>query len=56
MNADGSRGVDAKVSAGAKLPFLTTLAWVSFGGALVLLIVAATLTYLGVRTPAPAQG
>jgi hypothetical protein len=53
MNADGSRGVDAKVSAGAKLPFLTTLAWVSFGGALVLLIVAATLTYLGVRTPRP---
>jgi hypothetical protein len=53
MNADGSPGVDADISAGAKLPFLGTLGWVSLGGALVLLITAGTLVYLGVRTPRP---
>jgi hypothetical protein len=53
MNADGTRGVDTEVSAGAKLPFLGTLAWISLGGALVLLIAAGTLLYLGVRTPRP---
>ena len=53
MNADGSRGVDAGISAGAKIPFLGTLGWVSFGGALVLLITAGTLLYLGLRTPRP---
>jgi len=53
MNADGSRGIDADISAGAKVPFLGTLGWVSLGGALVLLITAGTLVYLGVRTPRP---
>jgi hypothetical protein len=53
MNADGSRGVDTDITAGAKVPFLGTLGWVSFGGALVLLIAAGTLVYLGVRTPRP---
>ena len=53
MNADGSRGVDTDISAGAKVPFLGTLGWVSLGGALVLLITAGTLVYLGVRTPRP---
>ena len=53
MNADGSRGVDTEISAGAKVPFLGTLGWVSLGGALVLLIIAVTLVYLGVRTPRP---
>jgi hypothetical protein len=52
MNADGSRGVDAGVSAGAKVPFLA-LAIVSFGGALILLIAASGLLYLGLRTPRP---
>jgi hypothetical protein len=51
MNADGSRGVDTDISAGAKIPFLGTLGWVSLGGALVLLITAGTLVYLGLRTP-----
>jgi hypothetical protein len=51
MNADGSPGVDADISAGAKVPFLGTLGWVSLGGALVLLIAAGTLVYLGLRTP-----
>jgi hypothetical protein len=51
MNADGSRGVDTDISAAAKVPFLGTLGWVSLGGALVLLIAAGTLLYLGLRTP-----
>jgi hypothetical protein len=55
MNADGSRGVDTDISAAAKVPFIGTLGWVSLGGALVLLITAGTLLYLGLRTP-PAQG
>ena len=53
MNADGSRGVDTDISAGAKVPFLATLGWAALGGALLLLITAATLVYLGVRTPRP---
>jgi hypothetical protein len=53
MNADGSRGVDTDISAGAKVPFLGTLGWISLGGALVLLITAGTLVYLGVRPPRP---
>jgi hypothetical protein len=53
MNADGSRGVVTDISAGAKVPFLGTLGWISLGGALVLLITAATLMYLGLRTPRP---
>jgi hypothetical protein len=53
MNADGSRGVETDISAGAKLPFLATLGWISLGGALVLLITAGTLVYLGTRAPRP---
>ena len=53
MNADGSRGVDTDIRAAAQVPFLGTLGWVSLGGALVLLITAGTLIYLGVRTPRP---
>jgi hypothetical protein len=53
MNADGSRGVDTEISAGAKVPFLGTLGWVSLGGALVLLITAGTFLYVGLRTPRP---
>ena len=53
MNADGSRGVDTDISAGAKVPFLGTLGWVALGGALVLLMTAGTLLYLGLRTPRP---
>jgi hypothetical protein len=50
MNADGSRGVDTDISAAAKIPFLGTLGWVSLGGALMLLITAGALMYLGLRT------
>jgi hypothetical protein len=57
MNANGSRGVDATVSAGAKLPFLTPVAWSAIGGGIALLLAAGGLLYLGVRPsrvpPAP---
>jgi hypothetical protein len=54
MNADGSRGVDAAVSAGAEAPFLGPLGWSLLGGGLVLLLVSAGLLALGVRgAPAP---
>jgi hypothetical protein len=62
MNADGSPGVAADISAGAKLPFLTTIGWSAAGGVAILLIAAAALTVLGVRPPrtgpreAPAAG
>jgi hypothetical protein len=49
MNADGSPGVAADVSAGAKLPFLTTVGWSAIGGGAILLIAAATLTVVAVR-------
>jgi hypothetical protein len=51
MNADGSRGVDTDINAGAKIPLLGTLGWISLGGSLVLLITAGTLAYLGLRAP-----
>jgi hypothetical protein len=58
MNADGSRGVDAGVSAGADFPILSALAWGSVGGGLVLLGVASLLIVMGTtaqrRAPAPA--
>jgi hypothetical protein len=51
MNADGSRGVDAGVSAGARLPFLAALGWGSVGGGVLLLAVAGGLMFAGLRTP-----
>jgi hypothetical protein len=53
MNAKGSRGVDTDITAAAKVPFLGTLGRVSLGGALVLLIMAGTLLFLGLRSPRP---
>ena len=58
MNADGSRGVDTGVSAGADFPILAALAWGTVGGGLVLLGVASLLIVVGTtsqrRAPAPA--
>jgi hypothetical protein len=60
MNADGSRGVDARVSAGANVPILSTVGWGALGAGLVLLLAAAGLVAVGVRSggtsapPAPA--
>jgi hypothetical protein len=53
MNADGSRGVDARVSAGARLPFLTAVGWSAMGGGLLLLAAAGGLVYVGLRRPRP---
>lgn len=49
MNADGSRGVDAGVSAGASVPFIAPLGWTLIGGGLFLLVAAAGVGYLGFR-------
>lgn len=51
MNADGSTGVSAAVSAGAKIPFLAAIGWGALGVGLVLLAGAAALMVLGVRMP-----
>jgi hypothetical protein len=51
MNADGSPGVDAGVSAGARLGFLDELGWILIGSGLVALIGAGGFLYLGVRPP-----
>jgi hypothetical protein len=51
MNEDGSRGVDARISAGAKVPFLATAGWVSIGAGLLLLTgTCALLARLARRT------
>jgi len=55
MNADGSRGVNTEISAGAEVAFLGTAGWISLGGALVLLLAAGTLVYVGYRRPRAAR-
>jgi hypothetical protein len=50
-NADGSRGVQADISAGAKLPFLNELGWSAIGSGTPLLLTAVGLLVLGVRAP-----
>jgi hypothetical protein len=49
MNADGSRGIDAGVSAGANVPILPVVGWGALGGGLVLLAAAGGLVFLVVR-------
>jgi hypothetical protein len=49
MNADGSRDVAAAVSAGAKVPFIATIAYVTLGLGLLFVIVTAALTAYGTR-------
>ena len=51
MNADGSRGVAADVSAGAKAPFLDELGFGAIGVGGALLAGALALIVLGVRSP-----
>ena len=51
MNADGSRGVQADIGAGAKLPFLTEVGWSALGSGTLLLLTAAALLVLGIRPP-----
>ena len=56
MNADGSRGVDADVAAGAKVPFLSEIGWTAMGTGAVLMVAAAGLLILGIRTPGKRSG
>jgi len=51
MNADGSPGVEADISTGAKLPFLDELGWSSLGGGGILVLVTAGLVALALRPP-----
>jgi hypothetical protein len=51
MNADGSAGVDAGVSAGAKVPFLVPIAWGSLGIGVVLLVAAGGILFVSARPP-----
>ena len=51
MNADASPGVDAGVSAGAKIGFLDELGWVLIGLGAFVLVGAGGFAYLGVRPP-----
>jgi hypothetical protein len=51
MNADGSRGVDTSVSAGAKLPFVGPAGWTSVGVGLFAAVTAGALLLVGLRGP-----
>ena len=51
MNADGSPGVQAGISTGAKVPYLTEIGWSSLGGGAILLVAAAGLVVFGMRPP-----
>ena len=51
MNADGSPGVQADVSAGAKLAYLTEIGWSAIGTGVLLLLTAVGLVVLAVRAP-----
>ena len=56
MNADGSRGVNAEVEAAAKVPFLSEIGWTAMGTGAILLVAAAGLLVLGIRTPRNRSG
>jgi len=51
MNQDASAGIDARVKAGADVPFLAGAGWGSLAAGLIALAVAAGLAILGVRGP-----
>lgn len=56
MNADGSAGVRAEIKAGAKVPVLDEIGWGAIAGGTVLLLAAAALLWLGIRSaPQPPQ-
>jgi hypothetical protein len=56
MNADGSAGIDVGVSAGANVPILSTVAWVTTGVGLAVLITGGVLLIAGIRTPRRRNG
>ncbi|HET8822578.1 MAG TPA: hypothetical protein VFM57_13605 [Thermoleophilaceae bacterium] len=51
MNADGSLGVDADISAGADIPFLNELGWTALGSGSFALAFGVVLIVLGARRP-----
>jgi len=51
MNADGSAGVDARVSAGAKLPWLTAVGWGTLGAGALGVIIAGLIGVVAIRSP-----
>jgi hypothetical protein len=50
MNDDASRGVDARISAGAEVPFLSGIGWGLTIGGLLMLALAAGATVVAVRS------
>jgi hypothetical protein len=56
MNADGSSDVQTKIGVGAKVPLLSKLGWAGTAGGTGLLIVAAGLLVLGIRSPRVRSG
>jgi hypothetical protein len=55
MNADASAGVDAGVSAGARLPWLDEAGWIALGGGALIALFAGSLILVGVRSPRDAH-
>jgi hypothetical protein len=56
MNADGSAGVDADISTGAELPFLSALAWSALGSGTFVLVAGIALLVMGIRRPGRPTG
>jgi hypothetical protein len=56
MNADGSLGVDADISAGADVPFLNELGWTALGSGAFALVAGIALIALGIRRPNTPSG
>ena len=56
MNADGSTGVDADISAGAKVPFLDELGWTAVGSGSFVLVLGVALLVMGIRRPGSPSG
>ena len=56
MNADGSLGVDADISAGADVPFLNELGWTALGSGSFALTLGIGLIVLAVRRPNDPSG
>lgn len=50
MNEDGSRGVDARVQAGAEIPFLPDAGWGAVIAGLISLSLAASVAVVGIRS------
>jgi hypothetical protein len=56
MNADGSAGVDADISAGANVPFLDEIGWTAIGSGGFVLILGVALLVMGIRRPSNPSG